>query len=284
MPITNLAIVGPGLLGGSIALAARRAGGFRTAVWARRGAAVAELEKRALAEVASTKLAAVVGEADLVVLCVPIGAMGALSREIAPLLRAGTIVTDVGSVKAPVVEELSAIFAGRFVGSHPMAGSEQTGLDAARADLFDGAACVVTPDGSTDAAAVAAVHGFWQTLGCRVLETSPAEHDEIVALISHFPHFLAATLVNVVTDRNAHAFDFTGPGFRDTTRVASGPPAMWAEILRSNRAAVRASAEAMIEKLREIVTLLDHDASMTEFLTQAKAQRDRLTFPKTPHA
>jgi prephenate dehydrogenase len=284
--MTQLAILGPGLLGGSIALAARRAGGFRVAVWARRQEAVVELEKQACAELASTELAAVVREADLVVLCVPIGVMGALAREIAPLLSAGAIVTDVGSVKALVVEELSAIFAGRarFIGSHPMAGSEQTGLAAARANLFDGAACVVTPDGRSDAAALAAVHGFWQTLGCRVLETSPLEHDEIVALISHFPHLLAATLVDVVADGNARAFDFSGPGFRDMTRVASGPPAMWAEILRSNRTAVRQSAEAMIEKLREIVTLLDHDAPMIEFLTQAKAQRDRLTLPKNPHA
>ena len=117
-----------------------------------------------------------------------------------------------------------------------------------------------------------------------MIEASPPRHDEIVALVSHFPHLLAATLVNVVAEQNASAFDFSGPGFRDTTRVAAGPPAMWAEILRSNRAAVRKSAEAMIEKLRGIVTLLDHDASMTEFLTQAKAQRDRLQLPKTPNA
>jgi prephenate dehydrogenase len=283
--MTRLAIIGPGLLGGSIALAARRAGGFRVSVWARRAEAVVELEKRALAEVVSTELAAVVREADLVVLCVPIGTMGALAREIAPLLPPRAVVTDVGSVKAPVVQELGAIFdgRGRFIGSHPMAGSEQTGLDAARVDLFDGAACIVTPDGRSDAGAVAAVRAFWQALGCRVLEATPAEHDEIVALVSHLPHLLAATLVNVVADRHAHAFDFSGPGFRDTTRVAAGPPAMWAEILRSNQAAVRASAEAMIEKLRAIITLLDHDASMTEFLTQAKAQRDRLPTPKTPN-
>jgi prephenate dehydrogenase len=284
--MTRLAILGPGLLGGSIALAARRAGGFRVAAWARRPAAVAEMEARALADVVSTNLASVVKEANLVVLCVPIGVMGALAREIAPLLSPQTIVTDVGSVKGPVVEELRAIFtkAGRFVGSHPMAGSEQTGLAAARAELFDGAACIVTPEEQTDPEAVATVHAFWRTLGGRVLELAPAQHDEIVALISHFPHLLAATLVNVVGQENAAAFDFSGPGFRDTTRVASGPPAMWAEILRSNRAAVRASAEAMIEKLREIITLLDHDAPMTEFLTQAKARRDLLRLPKKPHA
>ncbi|HEY3901939.1 MAG TPA: prephenate dehydrogenase/arogenate dehydrogenase family protein [Chthoniobacter sp.] len=284
--MTRLAIIGPGLLGGSIALAARRAGGFHVAVWARRAEAAAELEQRAIAEVASTDLAVVVRDADLVILAVPVGAMGALARQMAPLVSSGAIITDVGSVKSAVVKELSAIFQhrARFVGSHPMAGSEQTGLAAARAGLFDGAACMVTPDSHSDTAAVAAVRGFWQTLGSRVMELSPVAHDEIVALVSHFPHLLAAALVNLVGEKHAEAFPFAGPGFRDTTRVASGPPEMWTEILRSNHAAVRAAVEAMIEKLREIVTLLDHDASMNTFLTQAKTQRDRLHLPKSSHA
>jgi prephenate dehydrogenase len=283
--MTRLAIIGPGLLGGSIALAARRAGGFHVAVWARRPEAVAELEKRAVAEVASSDLAVIVKDADIVVLAVPIGVMASLAHQIVPLVNPGTVITDVGSVKAPVVEELSAIFTkgARFVGSHPMAGSEKTGLDAARAGLFDGAPCIVTPDASSDTAAVATIHRFWETLGGRVLELSPAAHDEIVALISHFPHLLASVLVNLVAEKNASAFAFAGPGFRDTTRVASGPPEMWTEILRSNHTAVRASVEAMIEKLREIATLLDHDASMTDILTQAKTQRDQLRFPKSSH-
>ncbi len=283
--MTQVAILGPGLLGGSIALAAQRAGGFRVSAWARRPEAVAEIETRGLADLASTDLATVVQGANLVILCVPVGAMGAIARQIAPLLSTDAIVTDVGSVKAPVVAELSPIFAGhaQFIGSHPMAGSEQTGLDAARANLFDDAACIVTPEESTNPTTVSTIHTFWQTLGCRVLETSPTEHDRMVAWISHFPHLLAATLVNVVAEQDAPAFDFAGPGFRDTTRVAAGAPGMWTEILCSNRAAVRQSVEAMIEKLREITTLLDHDASMTEFLTLAKTQRDRLRLPKPSH-
>ena len=278
----TLAIIGPGLLGGSIALAARRAGGWRTALWARRAAAVAEIAALGIADAASTDLRGIVAGADLVVLCVPIGAMPALAREIADAISERTIVTDVGSVKASVVADVGAIFhgRGRFVGSHPMAGSEQTGIGAARAELFDGAACIITPDAATDAGALAEVRAFWQTLGARVLEVAPAAHDEIVALVSHLPHLLAATLVQTVLAENARAFEFCGPGFRDTTRVAAGPPAMWAEILRTNREAVRKSAEAMIEKLRGIITLLDQDEPMTAFLTQAKTQRDRLRLPK----
>ena len=271
-----LAILGPGLLGGSIALAARRVGGFRTALWARRAEAVAEIAALGIADAASTDLHTIVESADLVVLCTPIGVMPALAQEIADVISPAAIVTDVGSVKAGVVAGLGAILGGRFIGSHPMAGSEQTGIRAAREELFDGAACIVTPAAGSDATALAAVRAFWQTIGCRVLEVAPAAHDEIVALVSHLPHLLAATLVHTVLAENACAFDFSGPGFHDTTRVAAGSPAMWDEILRTNRHAIRKSAEALIEKLRETLTLLDRDAPMTEFLTQAKAQRDRL--------
>lgn len=282
----HLAILGPGLLGGSIALAARAHGGFRVAMWARRAEAVAEVEALHVAERASTDLRAIVGDAALVILCVPVGVMPALAREVAAAIPADAVVTDVGSVKASVCAELGVIFRerGRFVGSHPMAGSDQTGLAAARADLFAGAAAIVTPRADSAPAAVAEVAAFWKALGSRVLEVAPEEHDRIVALISHLPHLVAAALVETVASEDLLAFDFCGPGFRDTTRVASGPPEMWAEILRTNSPAVRAAVEALIEKLRGIATLLDRDRPMTEFLTQAKAQRDRLRLPKNPHA
>ena len=278
----RLAIVGPGLLGGSIALSARRDGGFHIGLWARRAEAVAEIEALGIADQISSDLEAIVKTADLVVLCIPIGAMPVIAKQIAAAISPRAVVTDVGSVKACVVAELDPIFRerGRFVGSHPMAGSEQTGVRAARADLFDGAACMVTPGECSDPKAVEEIRAFWEKLGCRVTELSPAAHDEIVAQISHFPHLLAAALVQSVADENPRAFDFSGPGFRDMTRVAGGPPAMWAEILRANRHAVRKSAEAMIEKLRGIVTLLDREEPMIDFLSQAQARRDRLRLPK----
>lgn len=279
----KLAIIGPGLLGGSLALAARRVGGFRVSLWARRPEAVQELQELNVADEASADLLAVVAGADVVVFCVPVGAMADLARQIAPVLGSDTLVTDVGSVKASVVAQLSAIFRGRarFVGSHPMAGSEQTGVRAARADLFDDAVCIVTPDAESEAAAVTAISEFWRKMGGRVRETSPEAHDEAVAAVSHLPHLAAAALVNAVAEEHPDAFEFAGPGFRDTTRVASGPPEMWTEILSSNRQAVRKTAEAMIAKLEQFITLLDcdtpeSDTRMNEFLTQAKAQRDSL--------
>jgi len=286
--MTKLAVIGPGLLGGSIALAARRAGNFHVSAWARRAEAVEELSHR-FADVASTDLRKVATDADIVVLCVPIGVMPALARELEQIIPQGAIVTDVGSVKAPVVAELAGIFRNRgtFIGSHPMAGSEQTGLKAARKDLFDRAVCIVTPEASSSAAAIADITHFWETLGCRVTQLSPEAHDEIVAEISHFPHLLAALVVHDVEKRNPAAFDFIGPGFRDMTRIAGGPPEMWTEILRVNRVAVKKSAEAMIEKLQEVLKLLDRsspegDFLMNEFLSQAKVRRDSLRLPATP--
>ena len=279
----SIAIIGPGLLGASIALAARRTDGTRVSIWARKPQIVEEVRARKIADVVSSNLGEVVFEADTVVLCVPVGAMPALAREIVQFISPRALVTDVGSVKAGVVAELAPIFRerGRFIGSHPMAGSDKAGHAFASAELFDGRVCIVTPDAVTPPDALADVTAFWKSLGCRVRTLAPAEHDEIVALVSHLPHLLAATLVNTVAAQNPAAFDFHGPGFFDTTRVAAGQPDLWAEILRTNSTAVRAGAEAMIEKLREITTLLDREAPMKEFLTQAKTLRDALRPTKT---
>lgn len=284
--MNRVAILGPGLLGGSLALALRERTGAEIAVWGRRAEAVAEVAESGFADLASVDVREVVEGADMVVLCTPIGVMPALAGEIAPALASTALVTDVGSVKSPVVKELQRIFTGnaRFIGSHPMAGSERAGWSAARANLFDGSVCIVTPDEHCAASDVSRLSEFWKLVGCEVRYLSPDEHDEIVALVSHLPHLIAAGLVEMIETRNPAAFDFCGPGFRDTTRVASGPSAMWAEILQSNRTAVRKSAEAMIEKLREIVTLLDCDSAaaetpMNDFLTRAKARRDRLRLP-----
>lgn len=251
-------------------------------MWARRAEAVAELLRLNVAPQASTDLAEVAADADLVILCVPIGAMPDLAAQLAKILPEHAMVTDVGSVKGPVVERLTPHFqsGARFIGSHPMAGSEQTGLKAARADLFRGSVCIVTPQES-DLIVIGTVSRFWESIGCQVRILSPSEHDEIVSLISHLPHLLAASLVKTVQDRRPEALEFVGPGFRDTTRVAAGAVEMWAEIFDSNRTALRNSAEALIEKLREFMTLLDRaspadELRMKEILQQAKAGRDRL--------
>lgn len=286
MTFEKIAILGPGLLGGSIALAFReRAPETRIALWARREAAIAELRERRIADLASTDLEAVAKDADAVIFCVPIGIMPALADRIAPVVPRRALITDVGSVKAPVARALAPIFddRARFIGSHPMAGSEQAGLSAARADLFQNAVCILTPEASTDASATADARELWVRLGCRVLTLSPQEHDEAVALVSHLPHLVAAALVNTARAANPVALELCGSGFRDTTRIAAGPPAMWAEILRENRGPLKDSVNAMIEKLRAMVTLLDSGdtSAMEQSLAEAKTERDRLkNFPQ----
>jgi len=281
----RIAILGPGLIGGSIALRLRRLGGSHVTLWARRTEAVSEVIASACADEATADLSAAVKDADLVVLCVPVGAMAGVVSAMLPAIRPDCVITDVGSVKGPVLAELRPLLEGRgrFVGSHPMAGSENTGLRAARENLFDGATCIVTPEPETDASALAEVKTFWERLGCRVVELPADEHDECVALVSHLPHLLAAVLVNTVAERNAHAFGVVGPGFRDTTRVAGGPPAMWREILRENSAAVIPAIDALIAKLadfRQTLARTGDGREVLEFLANARTARERITFPK----
>ena len=282
----KVAILGPGLLGGSMALAFHQQNVAEVAVWARRSEAVEAVRRAGFARLASTRLAEVVQDASTVILATPIGALPLLAREIVAHLSPSALVMDVGSVKGPVVAQLEPIFAGRarFLGSHPMAGSEQTGLAAARPDLFAGAVCLITPTASTAPETIAQARAFWESLGGMVEQLSPEAHDVAVAWISHLPHLLAATLVNTVAAEDRGALAFCGPGFRDSTRVAAGPPEMWTEILAENHAAIRKSLDALIEKLRGVATLLDRpaaerDSLMKDFLTQAKAERDRLRLP-----
>jgi cyclohexadieny/prephenate dehydrogenase len=279
--ISKLAIIGPGLLGGSLMYAMRaRSADTKIAVWARRLDAVEIIRALTTADIASTDIATVVSDAELIVLCVPIGAMPSLAEKIAPLVSDSAIVTDVGSVKSFVVRSLDQIFAGkaRFVGSHPMAGSEMTGLSAARADLFQDSVCIITPSPQTSPTEMDLISGFWQVLGCRIRILTPEEHDRIVALVSHLPHLVAAALMHLTRDAQSDALEFSGNGFRDTTRVASGAPEMWTEIFATNREPLKNAAQAMIEKLQRAVRLLEtcSDKEMMQFLTQAKAQRDSL--------
>jgi prephenate dehydrogenase len=281
----RITILGPGLIGGSIALALRRTGVDHVTLWARRPEAVREIIAAGCGNTATADLAEAVKDADLVVLCVPVGAMPGLATAIAADIRHDCVLTDVGSVKGPVIAELRPIFRGRarFVGSHPMAGSEHTGLAAARANLFDHTTCIVTPEPDTDAAALAGVSAFWKSIGCRVAELPAAEHDECVALVSHLPHLLAATLINTVAQRNEHAFRVVGPGFRDSTRVAAGPPAMWREILCENAAAVLPAIDALIAKLsdfRHTLARTGDGKEILDLLDTARTTRARITFPK----
>jgi prephenate dehydrogenase len=290
----RVAVLGPGLLGGSIALALRGKPGVEVAMWARRAEAVEEARNLSVADVVSERLEDVVKDADTVVFCMPVGAMGAVASKMLPFLKSEALVTDVGSVKQIVTQTLAPILRGRalFVGSHPMAGSEKAGLVHARADLFCAATCIVTPEpGETSSKAVSLASEFWESLGSRVRLLSPARHDEVCALISHVPHLTAAALVNAVDGQLPLAFEFFGPGFRDTTRVAGGLPQMWTEILTENRVEVLKGVRALISQLEVAAQALENVRSdagqphqdcalacqkLTAFLSAAKDCRDNL--------
>ena len=197
-----------------------------------------------------------VREADLLVLCTPVGTLPALLGEIARDLREGAIVTDVGSTKRSVVESAQHSLPGqaRFVGSHPMAGSEKRGVEFARADLFEGAVCITTPTDHTDPSALEAVEAFWQTLGMRITRLSPAEHDRMLADVSHLPHAVAAALVAI---QETSGLKLSGKGFADLTRIAAGDPGLWRDILLDNRDNVRQSLDRLIQELQRLYRNLE---------------------------
>lgn len=279
----QLTILGPGLLGGSIGLAARhRKLAQRVVVWARRPDAADEAWKLGAADEATTDLRKATHDADLVVLATPIGSMAPLAQQFASCLTPGCVVTDVGSVKYPVVTALSVTLHGRarFVGSHPMAGSEQAGIEAARRELFAKAVCIVTPTAETDKNAFELVYGFWKDIGCQVRTLSPTEHDEIIARVSHLPHVVAAAVVNVVCSDGAHPLNFVGPGFKDFSRIASGPPEMWTEICQQNRQEIGRALDTVIAELGKLRAALENNdvIELKAMLKRAKHFRDELRF------
>jgi len=267
-----------------MALALRKQADVEVRLWARRAEAVEQARALCAAHLVTSSPSEAVSGADIVVLCVPVGAMEELVRQISPDLSPGALVTDVGSVKRIVCETLEPLLRGRahFIGSHPMAGSEKAGISAARSDLFKGAVCILTPQmEKTSAFAVEQATALWERLECRVRSLDPVVHDQVCALISHLPHLSAAALVNTVEAAWPEAFDFCGTGFRDSTRIAGGLPAMWSEILISNRQAVAESLRSFISILEQTAALLESrgpevQTELHQFLETAKSRRDSL--------
>jgi prephenate dehydrogenase len=278
----KITIVGVGLLGGSIGLAVRRWKLARqTAGFVRRRASLKDCERAGAVDFATTDLLAAVWDADLVILCLPLSQMRSRVREMLPALKRGAIVTDVGSVKASVVRELELLIqksGAHFVGSHPMAGAEKTGVSAARADLFINTVCVVTPAKKTNRAALKKVEQFWRTIGSRVLELTPEIHDALVSRSSHLPHVIAATLASHVLSpaHPKHQAALCANGFRDTTRIASGSPEMWRDIALANRRNLAKSLDAFIADLQKFQRLVKKgDAkALAKFFETAKQRRD----------
>jgi prephenate dehydrogenase len=269
-PLQRVAVIGLGLLGGSVALAARSRGIAREVVGATRSAEACE---EAIARGAVDRIAPLSEAcrgADLVVLATPVGAMPAIARALAPGMTPGVVVTDVGSVKAPLVDTLPGVLPPgcAYVGSHPMAGSHHRGMSHARADLFEGSVCVVTE--APDAAAGARVVSFWEALGARVVRRTAAQHDAEVAWVSHLPHLLAFAFAGSLASAPAAAAELAGAGFRDFTRIARSDAELWADILTANRKALAAPIGAAGARLEALARALETgDAEAVDRLLSA---------------
>jgi len=241
----RIALIGFGLIGGSIARAARQHGVAGEIVTTARSdktrARVAEL---GIVDRVVESNAEAVEDADLVILCIPVGACGPVAEEIAPHLKAGAIISDVGSVKGAIVRDMAPYLPAsvHFVPAHPVAGTENSGPDSGFAELFINRWCILTPPEGTDEAAVERLRAFWAALGAKVEIMTPDHHDRVLAITSHLPHLIAYTIVGTADElaqvTESEVIKFSAGGFRDFTRIAASDPTMWRDIFLSNKDAV----------------------------------------------
>ena len=280
--VERLALIGAGLIGSSIARAARA---FSAA-----GACViydsapdVRVRVRALdiAEAVADDLADTLKSADLVIICTPVGACGDVAKRIAPHLKAGAIVSDVGSVKGAVVAQVARHLPSHvhFVPAHPIAGTEFSGPDAGFATLFCNRWCILTPPAGVDANAVDRLDAFWTRIGAKVERMSPAHHDKVLALTSHLPHLIAYNIVGTADDfgeqTRSEVIKFSASGFRDFTRIASSDPTMWRDIFLNNQEAVLEMLGRFNEDLSALQKMirLGDGAGLFDFFTRTRAIR-----------
>jgi prephenate dehydrogenase len=280
--IRRLVVVGVGLLGGSVAKAARARGIAREVIGIGReiGRLQAAVDDGVL-DRATTDLADGLRDADFVLLAAPVRAIEDLLARLWDVAAADALVTDVGSSKTAIVRTADGLAKRRplgFVGSHPMAGSEKSGYGVARADLFQGALVVVTPSEMTDARAVKTVTAFWEHLGARVTALDPESHDRAVAAISHLPHLVACALVDAVVRDAPGALPIAARGFKDTTRIAAGDPRMWQEIFLANARPLADVLGAFRRALDELEALIESGdvEAVEQALARIKLAREAL--------
>lgn len=278
----QITILGPGLLGASLAMAIKKhIPDTRLVVWARNPESRKKCRQCEWCDAVSESPEEAVAESDLTLLCTPVNTILPLLEQIRPALREGSLVSDVGSTKAWICEGAQRILQGAstfFLGSHPMAGSEQTGMENARPDLFKNAACILTPLPQTPQAVTQELTGFWESLKMQVTTVSPETHDAIVAHISHLPHILASVLCGYLSQKDDFWRTLSGGGLRDTTRVAAGDPELWKQILEQNHDQVLHAVNGFEQQLGAFKTALMQadSAEIVSQLKQGKAYRERL--------
>ena len=275
--LKQITVIGLGLLGGSITLAVKRGfPGVKTVGFTHRPATRQKARELAIANEITDDMAQAVSSADLVILATPISTFEETFIQIADFLPAGCIVTDVGSTKTLPHQWASKNLPKNvhYVGSHPIAGSEQRGVEFSRDDLFEQALCVLTTTKKINRETVDILEKFWSSLGCIVKYMTPSEHDRIFASISHLPHIAAAALVNAA---NPKYLEFAGKGFVDTSRIASGPSNIWADILMTNAVNCTKSIDRLIMELEKLKEAINSDGNKIEnLLEKAREKRNAM--------
>ena len=281
MSYRKVAIIGLGLLGGSVGLAVREhLPDVTTAGFDQDEATRLRAAERGLVTEVCSSAAEVVQDADLVILCVPVGAMGAAAAEIAPHLAPGVVVSDVGSSKQTVAEALAKALPGvAVIPAHPVAGTERSGADAGFASLFQQRWCIITPPADVDPEKLAALRAFWEALGAKVEVMDARHHDMVLAVTSHLPHLIAYTIVGTASDlegvTESEVIKYSAGGFRDFTRIAASDPTMWRDVFLSNKEAVLEMLQRFTEDLTALqrAIRLGDGAQLFDHFTRTRAIR-----------
>lgn len=281
--IRKLVIVGTGLIGGSLALGCRAAGICETITGCGRNPkALQQAVDLGVIDNYSTDIATACDSADMIVVCVPLGAMKSIFQAIPLELLKQAIVTDVGSSKQAVIQAAKEAWGGlppRFVPGHPIAGTEKSGVTAAFPTLFNHRRVILTPHDNTSPEAINSVTHMWQSVGAMVRQMTPSHHDDVLAGTSHLPHMLAFGLVNTLAnqDETREIFEYAAGGFRDFTRIASSDPVMWADICLANREAINRIMAHYVDEMLELAEVIrqgDGD-KLLDIFSNAKQIRDR---------
>lgn len=275
--LNQITVIGLGLLGGSVTLTAKsRLNGVKVAGYSHRDSTRRKARKKAVADKVFDDIGESVADSELVILATPIFTFKEIFEMIAGSLKEGTVVTDVGSTKVLPGKWAKQVLPENvtYIGSHPIAGSEQRGLEFARDDLFENALCIVTADDSQPEKRKM-LEDFWSKLGCSVHRMTPAEHDRVFANVSHLPHILAAALINANTESD---LEWAGKGFIDTSRVASGPANIWSDILTANRENIINGIENTRQQLELLKKALEENnkEKLEEFLSKARDKRNKI--------